>query len=68
LTTRLINQIDIHAFKADCLGSGGSLFNTYVNKSKSNIILVKISDTSVISDTFMSLQEVKDAYPISGKK
>ncbi len=62
------NQIDIHAFKIDCVGSSGSLFNIYVNKSKSSVILVKISDTSIISDTSMSLQEVKDVYPVSGKK
>jgi hypothetical protein len=63
------NQIDIHAFKGDCVGTGsGSLFNTYVNKDKSNVILVKISDKSIIVETYMSLQTVKDTFPISGKK
>jgi hypothetical protein len=62
------DQIDMYALKVDCLGSDGSLFNTYVKKDKSNVIFVKISDPSITSDTYMSLQEVKDAYPISGKK
>jgi hypothetical protein len=62
------NQIDMHALKVDCLGSEGSLFNTYVNKDKSNVMFIKISDTSITVDTYMSLQTVKDTFPISGKK
>jgi hypothetical protein len=29
---------------------------------------IKISDTSITVDTYMSLQTVKDIFPISGKK